>query len=374
MKMADTDIAGDDRPKYEKAKAVLLTRIGSMPSGVKLPSVQALCDELGMSQGTIMRAINDLVEDGMIERRRNRGAFVARGGVRTSNILVVWPDLIEQVTEKPLSVHPNTSRILHAVQEAAEKTGKNVLVTRKLATDQSRAHTGANAISGVIILFNYDRSFVDSFVRDGIPVVLIEPLVRGQGVPFVMKDHCENIRNAALHLARLGHRRIAYISIDSHFEPPTPGVPPANLSYIIDERIRGFSLAMREAGIESAAMVISSPAKSWSAEYKDEIVGRLIKSRTTACCCFNDDIAVRLLNLCNEHRIPVPAQISIVGHDDAAIASAVQPPLTTIQPPLDEMGGIAVSLLQECIEGRTTEGQGVIVPSKLIERTSVLKP
>jgi GntR family transcriptional regulator of arabinose operon len=359
------------RPKYEVAKAAILRRIGTMHAGSKLPSVQALHEELGLSQGTIMRAIDELEADGVVERRRNRGAFVARPMGRANNILVVWPDLIEQVTRKPLSIHPNTSRILHSVQEAAGKLNKNLLITRRLLPEHPEFGTGRNQVSGVLTLFNYDRRFVEAFRARNIPVVLIDPLVRVRGVPFVMKDHCENSREATLNLIDKGHRHIVHITIDRHLEIPGLENSDEVGTFVVQERIRGYELAMGEAGLKDLCRVYRSPATAWSKADKDDLFDVLSRADATAVCCFNDDLASRVLYLCQERGLSVPRDLSIIGHDDAEIASLLQPGLSTIRPPLEDLGTQAVRLLAQQIEAGKTEGYGIILPSQVVERESV---
>ena len=349
----------------------MLERIGTMRAGAKLPAVQAFCDELGMSQGTILRAIDELAEDGVVVRRPNRGAFVERPRIQANNILVVWPDLTEQVTEKPLSIHANTSRILNSVQESAAKLNKNLLITRRLAPDQPELDLGSNHVSGVLILFSYDRCAVETFVRRGVPVVLIDPLVRVSGVPFVMKDHCQNSREATRYLIARGHRSILHLTVDKHFEIPDLETPDGIADFVVEERIRGYDLGVREAGLRERNFVYKSQARNWSSTDKREILNVLQENKITACCCFNDDIAARLLHLCQESGIRVPQDLSIVGHDDAAIATVLQPALTTIQPPLDELGALAIQLLMQQIDSGKRIGNGMTLPSRLIERDSV---
>lgn len=369
-----TDLDGQTRehsqPKYEAAKAALRRRVESMAAGTKLPSLQALCDDLGMSLGTVMRAIRELAEDGTIEHIKNRGAFVGKVRDRR-NVLVVWPDFVERVSGQPITVHSYTSRILHAIQETAARLNRHLLVAPRLAVQGSAFDMTANQVSGVLVLFNYDRAFVEAYLERRIPIVLVKPLVRVQGAPFVATDHCAETHHATLSLVRRGHERIVYIAVDRHVEIPKGENSDIAANYVVEERVRGYRLAMREAGLEGHAHVHYGPAHGWDKADRDRLYEVLRTTNATACCCFNDAVAGRVYQTCREHRLSIPNDLSVIGHDDAEIARALQPGLTTIEAPLEESGRQAVQLLNDYMEGRELDGYGIVLASKLKERESV---
>jgi GntR family transcriptional regulator len=70
----------DTRPLYAQVEAVLVGRIaeGSWPPGCLLPSEAALAQELGVSPGTVRKAMAALERRHLVERRQGRGTFVAR--------------------------------------------------------------------------------------------------------------------------------------------------------------------------------------------------------------------------------------------------------------------------------------------------------
>jgi LacI family transcriptional regulator len=69
----------------------------------------------------------------------------------------------------------------------------------------------------------------------------------------------------------------------------------------------------------------------------------------------------------------VPQDVALVGFDDVPIATALQPALTTVRQPIEQMGSMAadllLSLLQSPPEGRQL-AQKLILPTKLIVRES----
>jgi len=69
----------DFQPLYQQVYAVLVRRIsdGSWRPAQALPSEQALADELGVSQGTVRKAMDALASENLILRRQGKGSFVA---------------------------------------------------------------------------------------------------------------------------------------------------------------------------------------------------------------------------------------------------------------------------------------------------------
>ncbi len=66
-------------PLYHQLTQALIDQIVSRrwPAGCELPSEIALCEHLGVSRGTLRRALADLARHGLVERRQGRGTFVA---------------------------------------------------------------------------------------------------------------------------------------------------------------------------------------------------------------------------------------------------------------------------------------------------------
>jgi len=69
----------DFQPLYKQVYAVLVRRIseGDWRPAQALPSEQALADELGVSQGTVRKAMDALASENLILRRQGKGSFVA---------------------------------------------------------------------------------------------------------------------------------------------------------------------------------------------------------------------------------------------------------------------------------------------------------
>ncbi|MDA3913737.1 GntR family transcriptional regulator [Oleiagrimonas sp.] len=67
------------RPLYQQVYDYLLEQVaaGTWKLGAALPSEQALGQQLGVSQGTVRKALDELASIGVMERRQGKGTFVA---------------------------------------------------------------------------------------------------------------------------------------------------------------------------------------------------------------------------------------------------------------------------------------------------------
>jgi GntR family transcriptional regulator len=74
------DGAPDFRPLYAQVKALMIRHLvdGRWRPGDALPSETSLAGELGVSQGTVRKALDELATANLLERRQGKGTFVAR--------------------------------------------------------------------------------------------------------------------------------------------------------------------------------------------------------------------------------------------------------------------------------------------------------
>jgi len=136
-------------------------------------------------------------------------------------------------------------------------------------------------------------------------------------------------------------------------------------------RAEGYRTALQEAGI--------SPEEGWivESEYGYEAGERaaheLLKlpERPTAVVAHNDLIAIGAMKAFNEAGLRVPADISVVGFDDIAAASYVQPPLTTVVYPKRQMGRAGIEMLLGLLSSQQGMPTGTMkLPVELVVRAS----
>jgi GntR family transcriptional regulator of arabinose operon len=94
--------------------------------------------------------------------------------------------------------------------------------------------------------------------------------------------------------------------------------------------------------------------------------------RPTAIVCYNDELVVLLLDVVRGLGLSVPEQLSIVGFDDSALATATEVKLTTVVHPKSAMGEDAVRLLMRMMSsgGRAGTEKDIVYDPALVVRGS----
>src|SRR5699024_1005985 len=80
----------------------------------------------------------------------------------------------------------------------------------------------------------------------------------------------------------------------------------------------------------------------------------------TAVICYNDELAVKLLDILRERKLKVPEDISIVGYDDSFLANVSEVKLTTVKHPQSELGETAGKLILDLVHSNREYGKGVL--------------
>jgi GntR family transcriptional regulator of arabinose operon len=141
--------------------------------------------------------------------------------------------------------------------------------------------------------------------------------------------------------------------------------------------MRGFLRAFRERKQPVAADWVvrysSEEKTSRPLEALERMLEREAEERPTAIFCYNDELAVRMLDIIRRRGLTVPDDLSMIGFDDSNLAVATEVKLTTIAHPKTSMGADAVELLMKLITQRTPRAslKDVVYEPALVERESV---
>ncbi len=179
-------------------------------------------------------------------------------------------------------------------------------------------------------------------------------------------DNAAATAMAVEHLAGLGHRSIALV---------TP--PPYTLNR--QERVRGFQLAIAQAGI-AGELVIAEATEAPSDPHGDTQLFELGRSaaarllaapgKPTAAIAINDMMAIGIGIGLKQLGKQIPQDFSLIGIDDIFFSAAHDPPLTTLRQPIQAMADAAV----QCILAPAAAHGGELFAPELIIRASTAAP
>ena len=277
--------------------------------------------------------------------------------LRTAKLLVTVPDLS----------NPFFSLILQGIEDAALREGYAVLVG-DTQHDDAREERYALMLKrkeadGLIFLGHRLPKEAAAFVRAMPPGRA--PVVNGceftprLGIPSVHIDNATAASDAMDHLYRLGHRRIGIIT--------GPLVSPLSR-----DRLSGATARAKKARAERDFVVMNGDFSIESGAVASErLLGR--REPPTAIFCFNDEMAIGVIETARRRKLRVPDDLSVVGFDDIRFARYVDPPLTTVAQPMRQIGEGTVRLLLEIVRGNPTP-ESVTLPHTLVVRSSTAPP
>jgi DNA-binding LacI/PurR family transcriptional regulator len=262
--------------------------------------------------------------------------------------------------------NPFFSRVIRSVEAVAYESGRSLfLCNADEDPERERFHLQAMAaqrIDGVIVLpvTNSGRSFLPLVDHD-IPVVCLDRGVDDVDLDTVLVDNVAGAALAITHLTALGHQRIAIIGGLAS----TPGV----------ERMTGYRQALAEARVSVDEDLVRHGDFKEEGGYSEASALLALPTRPTALFVINHPMTIGALMAIRERGLRVPADVSVVGFDDTAWAALLDPPLTTVAQPTDELGTTAARLLLERVDqGYTGPPRRVVLPPHLIERASTGPP
>ena len=256
----------------------------------------------------------------------------------------------------PASLNPFYSLVLEAIMQEAMKRDYSLFVT---SNDQMRLPSGDAYIKkhmdGVIIAGQTDEDYVASFLRQNIPVVVLNNLIEMEGLPCITVDNYHGAKEAASYLIEKGHRRIGLLA--GRFSPR-----------IYAERYQGYVDALTEAGIAlDTGIVWDLDANEKQAEARTNELLHM-DNRPTALLCTNDTIAVGAVKAVLRAGLRVPEDLAIIGFDDSIVSRVIEPELTTVRIDSYRLGELAAELLFQLIDGETLRQDRITISTELIVR------
>jgi LacI family transcriptional regulator, repressor for deo operon, udp, cdd, tsx, nupC, and nupG len=334
-----------------------------------VPNIFDVAKRAGVSIATVSRVLTQPDVVAPTTRRKVMAAVERLGYAPNASA----KNLRVRNTRRIIATVPHITRlvwstILLGIQDLANREGYAVLLgdTR---FDRSREERYAQMFKerqadGLIFLGHHVGDDIAGIVRRHSDTVA--PIVNVMGflpriyIPSIQIDNVAAAADAMDHLYDLGHTRIGLV---------TGGSP----SFVTGERLRGALARARKAGAERDVIVEHG---DFSAESGVACAERLLdKPRPpTAIFCFNDEMALGVLDAARRRKLRIPDDLSVVGLDDIHHASFWDPPLTTVALPMRDMGEQAVRVLLGILNGGERPPARTVLPHRLVVRASTAAP
>lgn len=291
-----------------------------------------------------------------IEQLNYKPNRLARGLTtgRTQSIGFIIPDISD----------PFFPELILGAESVARENGYNVfLCNANREPDLERHYVDIlteRQIDGLIIAGSrLSKEELEDVARSGNAVILTPFVVPG-AISYSLDDF-KGGQQAGEYLISLGHRNIKFL--EGAWRGST------------GNRYRGLVSAMKEAGLDTQKVLVK-PIESPTTESGRRSALTLFTKApsTTAVVCYNDVLALGVLQACSETGRKVPDDLTVVGFDDIPEASRFYPRLTTLQINRHQLGVDMMKKLITCIEIDRLNEEHIIFPLQLVKRETCAPP
>jgi LacI family transcriptional regulator len=260
----------------------------------------------------------------------------------------------------PRLADPFFSTIAHAVNSVAADNGYSVLIVTSNDEEESEYSQAQmmvlRGVEGIVIIPGAGyHSKLNRPEFEQISLVALDKPIDEPTVDSVLIENTEGARVAVEHLIKHGHKRIACIS-------------EANGLFTLHKREEGYQKAMMDHDLKVQIVT------DCTADRAPEVVRQLMQGKTppTAIITTNGPATRNLLHCLLDLHIKIPEQLALIGFDDFEFADILEPSLTVVSQPVNELGKIAAMQMFEQLEkGRSQHiGKVTMLPVELVIRRS----
>ena len=332
---------------------------------MKHVTIKDIARSLCISVSTVSRALTDdknirretreavLSEAERLGYRRNPVAMNLKMG-RTNTIGVIVPEMHT----------PYASQVVAGIQSVLYKNNQKVMIAESDENpDRERESLQMMEefmVDGLIVSLCSYKHNIETYRRlanEGVAIVFYDRIPHGMDdMPQVMVDDNNDSYFMAEHLIRLGCRRIAYL------------YGPDDV-YNAVERGRGYREAMEKFQIYDPRLIVKTGMTfADGAAAVDSLVRQGIEF--DAVYAFTDTLAIGAMNRLREKGRCIPEDVAVAGFSGTELSTIVFPQLTTVEPPLTEMGQRAAELVLEKVRNPEAENRKIVLRTEMKCRAS----
>lgn len=324
-----------------------------------MPSIKDVAQSAGVSTATVSRVLanSSRVKEetrrrvlDAVEQLNYRPNLIARSlrAQRSAKLGLVVSDIR----------NPFFTAISRAVEDAAYEQGYSVLMCN---TDENpeKEELYLNIlhdenVAGIIFSPTQQFSARLSTFESNIPFVIIDRMVNTHQADMVLLDNVAAGYELTKHLIENGYRKLAGMF--------------GNASTTGRERNKGFHKALNEHQLKPVAEHFIPPRLK---QGYDTTLGLFDQSdRPDAIFTSNSMLTAGAYQAVRDRKLRVPEDVALVGFDETTWGALVDPPITLIAQPTEEIGRTATELLFQRIEEPTRSPKTVILKGSLIARAS----
>jgi DNA-binding LacI/PurR family transcriptional regulator len=352
--------------KYRNVLGALRREIhsGTWKPGDRLPSEAELVGRFHVSRITVGRAVRELQQAGLVQRRAGAGTFVTRPPASGWSFGLLIPDFGTTEIFEPICHGMMGSPLArqHALVWGSASRGEQTAEDRTWALCRQYIERGVSGVffaplEGTAGKDESNLRIARAFDAAGIPVVLLDrPLLPSSTPGRQDVVGIDNWRAGLImteHLVGRGCERIGFVR-RAHAAPT------------VDLREAGYREALHVAGVPfDPLLVLRSGALD-----SPTVQAFVDRHAPDGVVCSNDRLAAELMRVLLELGYRIPSDIRLVGIDDGDYSRLLPVPLTTLRQPTRQIGEVALSVMLERMERPDLPARHVLLQCELIVRES----
>lgn len=254
--------------------------------------------------------------------------------------------------------NPFFTAIGRAVEDTAYEQGYSVLMCN---TDENPEKETMylnilhdENVAGVIFSPTQQFSAAAKNFHSSMPFVIIDRTVKTDKADMVLLDNVNAAYDLASHLVENGYRNIAGLF--------------GNASTTGKDRQLGFQNALEKHGLHPAAIHFIEPRIKHGYDVTTKLLSQA--KHPDAIFTSNSLLTAGAFQAIRDCGLAVPAEVALVGFDETTWGALVDPPITVIAQPTEEIGRTATELLFQRINEPERTTKTVILKGKLLVRGS----
>jgi LacI family transcriptional regulator len=317
-------------------------------AGVGIKTVSRVINgEAGVSDGTALRVRRAAEQLGY---RHNLTASNLRRGRRTASVGVLLQDVGNSFS----------AGLLRAVEDHARMRDVVVLSASLDEEEERERHLVRDFVSrrvdGLLVMpASHDQAYLESDLRAGVAVVLVDRPPHGLDVDCVMVDNRGGTRQAIEHLLERGHRRIGYLG---------------DLSTICTagERLASYHETLARHGVEVDPALVHGDVRS--AEQARGLVHWLLTAHDppTALFTARNVLTIGAVQALRDRGLN--RRVALAGFDDFPMSDQLDPAVTVVRQDVERIGRTAAELLFARMDGSDVPVRHLVLPAQLVPRES----
>lgn len=251
---------------------------------------------------------------------------------------------------------------LQGVNQASARHGYDILYSisdRQSPADYLQLYL-QRKIAGIILFIpDFEIISLDAIVKHNIPCVMYGERPRSHPLSFVDADGKDAFYKMTKYLIGRDVRSFGFLK------------GPARM-YCSEDRYGGFAAAIAEYRIPQNSVSVYESDLSVAGGFAT--AERLLAAGALpgAMICSNDLMALGVMKAAHRAGLRIPHDLSICGYDDISAIEICDPPLSTIRPPVFQMGGASVDLLLDLLGDPAASPKQLLFPAELVIRDSTI--